>query len=279
MQIDQRMKTAAREAPCEVEGLKLWFCAQDLAYENNDSVTAWSPRVDNTGLGIDLEDQGALDPTYDIGTMAVPSIDAGTNAHARSIGMRDTEADWGEIICGAGESNVCAFSLRCDDVTDNSIFSCIGGGASSVGSSGFRGFDFRINASKIDARRKDGDNAARTTSPGISIANNVTYIIVMAFQPSEHTIHLWVDGSSHSQYYSPYVDLGEKSAKPTNGNGNLLGINADNVSWPPPVWMGDWMWLHRDTDYTNGEVNHIGSWLAQRYKTTWTNVTELAYLM
>ena len=261
--------------PATVSGLQLWFSAEDLDLSNNASVTLWNPKIDNTDQDIELEDQGALDPTYDIGTMAVPSVDAGTNAHSRSIGMRDTEADWGEFISGIGESNMCVFSLRCDDVTDSSIFSCIGGGSSSVGSSGFRGFDFRINGSKIDARRKDTDNAARTTA-GITLANNTDYVIVMVFEADEDTIHLWVDGGTHTQYYNSYVDLGGKSAKPTDGNGNLLGINGDNTSWPPPIWMSDWLWYYRTDDYTNAEVNIVGSWLANRIGTTWTDVTDLA---
>jgi hypothetical protein len=261
--------------PSTVSGLQLWFSAETLGLSNNDSVTLWNPKIDNTGQDIELEDQGALDPTYDIGTMAVPSVDAGTTAHSRSIGMRDTEADWGDFISGIGESNMCVFSLRCDDVTDASIFSCIGGGASSVGSSGFRGFDFRINASKIDTRRKDTDNAARTTA-GITIANNTDYVIVMVFEADEDKIHLWVDGGTHAQYYNSYVDLGGKSAKPTDGNGNLLGINADNTSWPPPIWMTDWLWYYRADDYTNAEVNTVGGWLAGRIGSTWTDVTELA---
>ena len=207
--------------------------------------------------------------------MAVPSVDAGTNAHSRSIGMRSTDEDWGQFICGIGESNMCVFSLRCDDVTDNSIFSCIGGGASSVGSSNFRGFDFRIDGSKVDARRKDTDNSVRQTS-GITIANNTDYVVVMVLEADEDKLHLWIDGASHAQYYNSYVDLGGKSAKPANGNGNLLGINANNTSWPPPIWMSDWLWYYQTDDYTNADVNTVGAWLANRIGTTWTDVTDLA---
>ena len=275
-------------APSSVEGLQVWFQAEHSfghgKASDNDVVTLWEPMVDNTGMGVELEDQGHTDPTVDTSTMGsngreVISIDAGTASHTRSIGMRDTEADWENIICGENEANAIVFTFRCDDVTDASIFSCLGGGASSVGSSGYRGFDFRINNSKIDARRKDTDNSARTTA-GITIANNTDYVVCMVFEHGEDKIHLFVDGSSHAQYYSQYVDLGGKSAKPTGGdtaNLNIQGINSSsNTSWTVPAMISDYLIYHRQADFTNSEVNKIGSYLANRSGATWTDITELA---
>ena len=73
-------------------------------------------------------------------------------------------------------------------------------------------------------------------------------------------------------HMSPERPIGDAA----NGNGNLLGITANNTSWPPPIWMSDWLWYYQTDDYTNADVNTVGAWLANRIGTTWTDVTDLA---
>ena len=101
--LDPRTMSPGRalEAPERVGGLITWFRAPDLMLANNNAVTAWDPAVDNSGAGIALADIGT-DPTYDIGTMAVPSVD-----WTGSDGLEENVADCREMTPGTDEPFLC----------------------------------------------------------------------------------------------------------------------------------------------------------------------------
>jgi hypothetical protein len=250
----------------DVAGLQAWFHAADLGLAHGANPSPWNPKINNTGQSLSLLDAG-VDAKYNIGGMPVPSVD-----FTSSSGLAELLSDTRPMCPAVGESLINAFTYRTTDNTNDSIFSTCGVGAFSSSSTGYRGFDWRVDGSGIVSFRTKGtDNSQKSASATSAIANNTNYVFIGVRDSADDVQHVWVNGLWHGSV-AQATDLKHAT---TPGVLNIGSLTNGSTAWSPPALMSDWNTYVRAAAVTNAAVNIIGSYFARRIGATWTDVTEL----
>ena len=278
--------TRKREVPEAVVGSDtsvLWWQASDLGLANNASISTSLlnvnrvERVAGDSEPVDFEDKGNT-PTCDVGTMARPSMDCDASGTLESGGW-----DARGILPGASEALLVAAVIRMPDVTDHGQFGVCGSGAYGVSNSGFRGVDWLIYDSDLHFRMKGQDNGTKsaTISSGVitgDLTNNHTHVCIGVREHGTNKVHVWLDGPSHddSTFTNHYLQnmKHDTTAAVLNLGDRTGGYNA----WSLNGFLGEMIWLTRSDDFTNSIVNHIGTYLSNKWgaEQAWIDVTQLA---
>ena len=271
--INQTTMTAGTKLLEDIPGLQLWYQASTLDHLGDDSdVLSWNPRHSIVSRGITAMDEDDA-PTYQVGVSYRPSL-----LMTGTYGVGDLGDDNRNLCPGANESLLAVQHIRVTDINDVSISLLAGAPHNkNAGGSTFKGWDFIPVGSSGDMRfriRGTDGSLVQITSGG-AFSADTDYIVIAVREHGEDKVHLWIQGSG---YTSGTFDNAQSTKHASTTGAFVIGNypGAANTDYALEGYTGDAAIWVRSVDFTNNEVNRVGSFFAKRYNTAWGTVTQLA---